>query len=422
MPTTACGRWRAGQEVLAYRVQGSAEIPLAAYLGEAVDDARLTSASTHPVSKRLGRFVAVHGNEALFRTSTCSDRPPTISASMAVELAEPFRRRVLVRRRSEQGPHPAQQIGRFLVLQYITPELTNEVRFVDLAARTFPRGGPRTPGSRTTARSRHSPAMLSPQERTSPTRASRHRRNARGRPARAAQGHEAAVVQVSFDARGSSTSAKTTQRGRDTDTDTAHDPQRISSTRRSSYLYYYGAIGAVTLPAWNTTFQMILELGGMVAIANIRGGGEFGFRWQDPDIKRDRRQDIGRHHRGLTMAEEPIPRAGRHFGTLLWRHAHPGLHGRSPRTTFDLFVAEMPVSDVVEFLENGVFGRSAWDDFGFPHNAAGDLQKTNAGIDALKRWSPNPTGPRGSSSPSSSSRLRRTSGWNPLRRTRWQWL
>src|SRR4029434_2353579 len=48
------------------------------------------------------------------------------------------------------------------------------------------------------------------------------------------------------------------------------------------YLYYYGAIGAATLPTWNTTFQMILELGGMVAIANIRGGGEFGFKWQAP--------------------------------------------------------------------------------------------------------------------------------------------
>ena len=63
----------------------------------------------------------------------------------------------------------------------------------------------------------------------------------------------------------------------------------------------------------------------------------------------------------------------------------------SPKA-FDLFVAEMPVSDVVEFLKNGVFGRSAWDDFGFAHNVAGDLRKTPEEIKALKRWSPNQKG------------------------------
>ena len=52
----------------------------------------------------------------------------------------------------------------------------------------------------------------------------------------------------------------------------------------------------------------------------------------------------------------------------------------------------MTSGDVVEFLENGVFGRSAWDDFGFPHNVAGDLRKTPKEIDALKSWSPNQKG------------------------------
>src|SRR4030095_15009814 len=83
----------------------------------------------------------------------------------------------------------------------------------------------------------------------------------------------------------------------------------------------------------------------------------------------------------------PVVSSGRSYG---------GMHTLASMATFpkdfDLFVAEMPVSDVVEFLENGVFGRSAWDDFGFPHNVAGDLRKTPKEIDALKSWSPKQQG------------------------------
>ena len=40
------------------------------------------------------------------------------------------------------------------------------------------------------------------------------------------------------------------------------------------------------------------------------------------------------------------------------------------------------------FVETGAFGRSAWDDFGFPHNGGGDLLKTRGAIEALESWSP----------------------------------
>jgi prolyl oligopeptidase len=153
------------------------------------------------------------------------------------------------------------------------------------------------------------------------------------------------------------------------------------------YLYYYGAIGAATLPTWNTTLQMILELGGMVAIANIRGGGELGFRWQAP-VKLDRErtlEDITEASRWLkSRYHAPVVSSGRSYGGM---HTLASM-AKAPKA-FDLFVAEMPVSDVEEFLENGVFGRSAWDDFGFAHNSAGDLRKTPEAIEALKRWSPN---------------------------------
>jgi prolyl oligopeptidase PreP (S9A serine peptidase family) len=47
-----------------------------------------------------------------------------------------------------------------------------------------------------------------------------------------------------------------------------------------------------------------------------------------------------------------------------------------------------PVSDVIRFLETGVFGRYAWDDFGFGHDKFGNLERTDDEIRALKSWSP----------------------------------
>ena len=131
---------------------------------------------------------------------------------------------------------------------------------------------------------------------------------------------------------------------------------------------------------------MILELGGAVVIANIRGGGERGFDWQSPEIKLGRRQtlaDIAMAARWLKRRYGRVVIAGRSYG---------GMHTLASmvqcQADADLFVAQMPVSDVPEFLDDGVFGRSAWDDFGFHHNRVGDLLPTGDGIDTVKRWSP----------------------------------
>src|SRR5262249_8759344 len=149
--------------------------------------------------------------------------------------------------------------------------------------------------------------------------------------------------------------------------DTAIPIQLVTRSENNNpafvYLYYYGAVGAVTLPNWNTTFQMILELGGMVAIANVRGGGELGVKWQAP-FKLDRTktlEDIAAASRWLKdKYHAPVVSSGR---------SHGGLNSLASMVKyaeyFDLFVAEMPITDVREFLEHGVFGRSAWDDFGF---------------------------------------------------------
>jgi len=55
---------------------------------------------------------------------------------------------------------------------------------------------------------------------------------------------------------------------------------------------------------------------------------------------------------------------------------------------FGLFVPAMPVSDVVRFLDTGLFGRHAWDDFGLAHDKAGNLLKKPGEIEMLNSWSP----------------------------------
>jgi prolyl oligopeptidase len=371
--------------VLAYRVQGSAEIPLAAYLCDAAGGPptclRASSAQT------LGRFVTVHGNEALFRTTTCAGRPANNFAIEAVGLVEPFTARVLVPEDPTSVLIDAQHLGSFLALHYITSRLTNEVRFLDLdtghlstwrpSSSGLPDHGTLSPFSGDPHSTR---AYFTYESIATP----RHTLTVelRGEPAVA----RLPSPEVPFDA------ARVRYERLEYES-ADRTPIPIQLVTRTDiehpafvYLYYYGAIGTPTLPTWNTTLQMVLELGGMVAIANIRGGGEFGFGWQAP-VKLDRHptlQDIAAASRWLKdRYHRPIVSSGRSYGGM---HTLASM-ARFPKD-FDLYVAEMPVSDVLEFLAHGAFGRSAWDDFGFAHNAAGDLRTTSGDIDMLRSWSP----------------------------------
>jgi prolyl oligopeptidase PreP (S9A serine peptidase family) len=379
----------AGRTYLAYRVQGAAEIPLAAYFGqgrrEHIDWTPLYVSS----ERTLGRFVTVHGNKALFRASTLGDKPASRFGVVAVELVAPFRRHVLVPEDPRHVLIQAQQIGEFLALHYITPELTNRVRFADLTGQTVSEWIPTQAGLPSygtlssfagDGQSRNAyftyesiatpPHMLTVDLTDCPK-------------VTAAPPSSPAPV---------SGSPVTYERLDYPSVDKTRIPIQImtrSDTPGSpsfAYLYFYGAIGLPTFPAWNTTFQMILELGGAVVIASIRGGGERGIDWQSPDIRLNRQrtlEDIATAARWLKGRYRRVVIAGRSYGGM-----HTLASMAQAQADAELFVAQMPVSDVPEFLDNGVFGRSAWDDFGFPHNRAGDLLTTADAMDIVKRWSP----------------------------------
>ncbi len=65
--------------------------------------------------------------------------------------------------------------------------------------------------------------------------------------------------------------------------------------RRPSLLYGYGGFDIPVKPIFNRTrlnmFPIILENGGVCAVANIRGGGEFGKKWHEAGTK-DKKQNV----------------------------------------------------------------------------------------------------------------------------------
>jgi prolyl oligopeptidase len=55
----------------------------------------------------------------------------------------------------------------------------------------------------------------------------------------------------------------------------------VADGDRPVLLYGYGGFGVPITPSFGVTFAAWLDRGGVLAVANLRGGGEFGRRWHD---------------------------------------------------------------------------------------------------------------------------------------------
>src|SRR5262249_2269251 len=128
------GVWEGDGRFIAYRVQGDAEIPLAAYLGRTAKPDATPRRLFSSQESRLGQFVTVDRDQnALFRTSSCAGASADRFAIVAINLNEPDSSpRVVVPEHETDVLMRARRVGRVLVLHYLPKTLTSELRFVDL--------------------------------------------------------------------------------------------------------------------------------------------------------------------------------------------------------------------------------------------------------------------------------------------------
>ncbi len=132
-------------------------------------------------------------------------------------------------------------------------------------------------------------------------------------------------------------------------------------------LYGYGGFAIPLLPGFSPAALAWVEMGGVYAVANIRGGGEYGKAWHD----------AGRRAAKQTSFDDFIAAAERLVATGVAAHGGIAIHGHSNGGLLvaavtnqrpDLFAAALPsvgVHDMVRFTR-WTAGRYWVDDYGDP--------------------------------------------------------
>ena len=105
----------------------------------------------------------------------------------------------------------------------------------------------------------------------------------------------------------------------------AHNKDLVLDAMRPTLLYGYGGFNISRKPYFNKTIPVILENEGVYAIANIRGGGEYGQEWHEAGML-DKKQNVFDDFiyagqflitEGYTSPERLAIRGGSNGGTLI---------------------------------------------------------------------------------------------------------